>query len=68
MRGGRIEINRFPTLPTTTVIASHKMDDMLGDVQDTLIQSQERVVRGATWFYRDFTCMFLTLLTFSFDC
>jgi hypothetical protein len=38
------------------------MDDVLDDVQETLLHSEDRVVRGASWFYRDFTCMFLNTL------
>ena len=40
----------------------NKMDDIVDDVHETLIESGERVRRGATWFWSDFTCMILSLL------
>ena len=39
-----------------------KMDDIVDDVHETLIESGERVRRGATWFWSDFTCMILSLV------
>jgi hypothetical protein len=39
-----------------------RMDDIVDDVRDTLIESEVRVRRGATWFWSDFTCMFLSLV------
>jgi hypothetical protein len=38
-----------------------RMDDILDDVQETLLESETRVRRGAKWFYEDFTCMPLCL-------
>jgi hypothetical protein len=32
------------------------MDQTLVDVQQNLLDGEQRVVRGARWFYEDFTC------------
>ncbi len=42
------------------------MNDIFDDVQDSLLQGEVRVRRGASWFYEDFTCIF-PLLLFSFQ-
>jgi hypothetical protein len=34
------------------------MANILDGVQDTLLEGETRVRRGAAWFYKDFTCAF----------